>query len=180
MDLPPDALNPSSLYWLSLPARIRSNIPPLNLQASSLRHLDITPAQNLAIANHFRQQKIRVVKLCIAYAVAVKHLLRNEEGTEHEDLVGLLPSDFARFEDTGRERSFATPDRSYSSVAVFPADQLRVDPSTVDLPSATTPLLNDRHRTVQFFPFSQKKKQMPLPLMWVFPFHIQNAAHYII
>lgn len=178
MNLPPDALNPSSPYWLSLPAQIRPDIPPLNPQASSLLHLDITPTQNLAITTHFRQQKIRVVKLCIAYAVAVKHLLRNEEGKEHEDLVGLLPSDFARFDDTGRERSFATSlERSYSSVTGSPADQPRVDPSTVDLPSVTTPLLNDRHRTVQFFPCPQNKKQMPLPLMWVVPFHIQNAAH---
>jgi putative membrane protein len=129
--------------------------------------------QNLAVANHFRQQKIRVVKLCIAYAIAVKHLLRNEEGAEYEDLVGLLPSDFARSDDTGRERSFVTsPERSYSSVAVSPADQLRVNRSIVDLPSATTPLLNDRHRTVQFFPSSQNKKQMPLPLMWADPPHI--------
>ena len=103
MNLPPDALNPSSLYWQSLPARIRSNAPPLNLQASSLPQFDIASAQNLAVANHFRQQKIRVVKLCIAYAVAVKHLLQNEEGTEYEDFVGLLPPDFARV----RSQSFS-------------------------------------------------------------------------
>jgi putative membrane protein len=142
----------------------------------------MAPAQNLAVANHFRQQKIRVVRLCVAYAVAVMHSLRNEEGTEYDDFVGLLPPDFARFfDDTGREGSFATsPERSYSNVTVSPADQLRADRPIVDLPSATTPLLNGRHRTVQLFPYSQNKKQMPLPLMWVDPFYIQNAAHRII
>lgn len=178
MNLPPDALNPSSLYWRSLPTRIRSTVPPPDLQASSLPQIDIGSGQNLAVANHLRQQKIRVVKLCIAFAVAVKHLLQNEEGTEYEDLVGLLPSDFARFDVAGRERSFApSPDRSYSSVTVPPAEPLRDNRSIVDLPSATTPLLNDRHRVVQFFPYSQKKKHMPLPLMWVDLFHIQDAAH---
>ena len=180
MNLPPDALNPSSLYWQSLPARIRSNVPPPNLQDSSLSQFNIASAQNLAVASHFRQQKIRVVKLCIAYAVAVKHLLQNEEGAEYEDFVGLLPSDFARFDVTGRERSFATsPERSYSysSVTVSPTDQLRDNRSIVDLPSASTPLLNDRHRTVQFFPYPQNKRHMPLPLMLVDLFHSQDAAH---
>jgi len=166
VNLPPEALNPSSLYWRSLPARIRSNVPPLNRQASSQLQLDMTHAQNLAIANHFRQEKIRVVKLCIAYAVATKHVLRNEEGTEYDDFVGLLPPEFARFNDTGHERGFATsPERSYPRVPISPGDRLGVSRSTVDLPSATTPLLNDRHRTVQFSSYSQNKKQMPLPLM---------------
>ena len=123
-------------------------------------------AQNLAIAKHFRQEKIRLVKLCIAYAVAVKHSLRNEEGTEYEDFVGLLPPDLARFDKTGHERTFASSlERSYSSVTTSPGDPFRVSRSTADLPSATTPLLDDSHRIVQFFPYSQNKKYMPLPMM---------------
>lgn len=166
VNLPPEALNPSSLYWRSLPTRIRSNISPLNRQASSHPQLDVTPAQHLAIATHLRKEKIRVVKLCIAYAVAVKHSLRNEESIEYEDFIGLLPPEFARFDDTRRERNLTTsPERSYSSVTISPEDQLGANQSTIDLPSATTPLLNDRHRTIQFFPDSQNRKQMPLPLM---------------
>lgn len=163
MNFSPETLNPSSLYWRSLPARIRTHVPIPNRQASSHPQLDITPAQNVAVTNYIRQEKIRVIKLCIAYAVAVKHSLRNEEGSEYEDLVGLLPPGF---DDTGHERSFATsPERSNSSVTISPGEQLRVNRSTVDLPSATTPLLNDRQRTIQFFQYSQNKKRMPLPLM---------------
>jgi hypothetical protein len=166
VNLPPDALDPSSFYWRSLPARVRSNVPPLNHQASSRLQLDMASAQNLAVANHFRQEKIHLVKLCIAYAVAVKHSLRNEAGTEYGDLVGLLPTGFARFDDTGHERTFASSsEHSYSSTTISPGDRLRVRRSSVDLPSAATPLLNDSHRTVEFFSYSQNKKQTPLPLM---------------
>ena len=126
----------------------------------------MTPAQRLAVATHLRQEKIRVVKLCIAYAVAVKHSLRSEESTEYEDFIGLLPPEFARFDDTGPEQRLPpSPEHSYSSVTISPGDHLGVNQSIVDLPSATTPLLNPRHRTIQFFPDSQNKKRMPLPLM---------------
>ncbi|KAG8693877.1 hypothetical protein FRC08_008835 [Ceratobasidium sp. 394] len=57
----------------------------------------------------------------VAFAVAVKHHLRSEDGSQYDDFIGLLPSDFSRFDNRGFDKRGRHGNRDYgtsSSTAV--------------------------------------------------------------
>ncbi|KAG9099301.1 hypothetical protein FS749_001560 [Ceratobasidium sp. UAMH 11750] len=82
--------------------------------SSSIRNPVITSAS-------LRIEKERALKLMVAFAVAVKHHLRSEEGSQYDDFIGLLPSDFSRFDNRGFDKRGRHGNRDYgtsSSTAV--------------------------------------------------------------
>ncbi|KAG8748004.1 hypothetical protein FRC10_009756 [Ceratobasidium sp. 414] len=86
--------------------------------SASIRNPVITAAS-------LRIEKERALKLMVAFAVAVKHHLRrvwdSEEGFHFDDFLGLLPSDFSRFDNRGFDKRGIHGNRDYgtsSSIAV--------------------------------------------------------------
>ncbi|KAG9104933.1 hypothetical protein FRC06_005000 [Ceratobasidium sp. 370] len=82
--------------------------------SSSIRNPVITSAS-------LRIEKERALKLMVAFAVAVKHHLRSEDGFQYDDFIGLLPSDFSRFDNRGFDKRGIHGNRDYgtsSSIAV--------------------------------------------------------------
>ncbi|CAE6507954.1 unnamed protein product [Rhizoctonia solani] len=75
--------------------------------SSSIKNPVITSAS-------LRAEKERALKLMVAFVVAVKHHLRNEEGVDHSDYLGLLPADFSRFDNRGFNKSGKHGTRDYT------------------------------------------------------------------
>ena len=118
-----------------------------------------------------KHQKKRTLQLLLAYAYAVKHHLRGEDGTDWPDYKDVLPASFARFNETGLDR---TANTSYSSInsADKGASAGKEGCSgrkkvwnTQEIPSdASAPLLTDAHQTVEFHPYADGLS-LPLPMM---------------
>ncbi|KAL5636060.1 hypothetical protein ACGC1H_004770 [Rhizoctonia solani] len=77
--------------------------------SNSIRNPVITSAS-------LRIEKERALKLMVAFVVAVKHHLRGEEGVDYPDYIGLLPSDFSRFDNRGFNKSGRHGNRDYSGL----------------------------------------------------------------
>lgn len=130
-----------------------------------------TPGSYLT-ASQLKRKKIKVIKLCLSFAYAAKHHLRDEAGLEYEDYMDVLPPSFARFDEVGFDRTYTPPDQSYSSINTIDANSnknmkrshIRIQDSSATLPESTTPLLHDNHRSVEFRAYAEKKT-LPLPLM---------------
>lgn len=152
-------------YASSLPVHLRQ--PPLPRTASgssSNQAHHAAAAQNLAVAEHLKNEKIRVIKLLIAFAVASKHHLREEPGLSHEDFEGLLPPELYREEASGWERTISTsPDHIFAPTTPINPGQSKPR-FNIRKPTASTPLLTDSQRTVEYHAYHERK-HMPLPLI---------------
>ncbi|TDL27602.1 UPF0187-domain-containing protein [Rickenella mellea] len=140
-----------------------------------------TPGSGLN-PHQLRQKKINAVKLCVSFAFAVKHHLRDEPGLDYADYEDVLPSSFARFDELGFDTTSTPPmAQSFASVKPSPTTEevsshrrhhhrpkhhpAHLHGSSGSLqPDQNTPLLSDSHRTVQFHPFADQGA-LPLPLI---------------
>ncbi|KAK7043676.1 hypothetical protein VNI00_008287 [Paramarasmius palmivorus] len=131
-------------------------------------------------AAQIRRRKVDALHLCLAFAFAVKHYLRGEDGLNWGDYRDVLPAGFARFDETGNNSTTLQSSANYSATAnsnaaggaapsdltIRPDATKRVRPkrSKNKISGVTTPLLSDTHRTVEFHPFADHAS-IPLPLL---------------
>lgn len=141
--------------------------PPAVATTKGKESRSVTPEQ-------LRRRKTDVLRLCVAFAIAAKHYLRDEDGVQWEDLIEILPPSFARYEELNTstytaEHVSRDPSKSQDhddTPPPTPVATKRVRPkrSKTKVPSISTPLLLDPHRSVDFEPL-QSSATMPLPLM---------------
>lgn len=170
--------NFSRQIWVNV-----SQPPP---EAAAKYSTNITPAQ-------LYRRKVEALHLALAFAYAVKHYLRGEDGIDYPDYHGVLPASFARYDETGyntlnlrqsaslydsvtwagnsREASVAPSGRVSPSESTAakpdPTKRVRAKRSKQKLqvePSANTPLLFGNHSAVEFQPYSSETS-IPLPLI---------------
>ncbi|KAF9227983.1 hypothetical protein BS17DRAFT_414861 [Gyrodon lividus] len=152
--------NLSRMIWVHVA------LPPTEEEAVHIKGK--TPSSDLTHAE-LKRQKTETLQLCVAFAYAVKHYLRGEDGAEYDDLVGVLPPHFARNDDLGytTRHGRASPtsyaattnpalDNGTSSrgASVDATNRIRRKRSKKNinfhLAGSTTPLLGNSHRTVEF------------------------------
>jgi len=136
------------------------------------------------------EQKVEALHLALAFAYAVKHYLRGEDGIDYPDYDGILPASFARYDETGYNTSnrgqsigpyegTSSPKDSISSGGegssssesvperMNATKRVRPKRSKQKLqaePSVNTPLLSGNHRIVEFHPYAVQAS-LPLPLV---------------
>jgi len=162
--------NLTRLIWINVA------LPPTDEQPPHAKGK--TPVTDLT-EGHLRQRKTHALKLCLSFAIAVKHYLREEDGTHWPDYVDALPASFSPLNESGyitprtvepgpytftRSSSKACSQEGLISGRSSPGatKRVRVKRSKVDLVSQTTPLLNKSYRNLEV------NQSMPLPLAWVF------------
>jgi len=136
---------------------------------------ELTPGQ-------VRVQKIEALQYCLAFAYAVKHYVRGEDGIHHEDFSGVLPLSFAsRINVEGSRRhspdygslSGGGSEEGKSSSSFLAGATKRVKPkrskrnmvpNTPQVSGSNTPLLNGPHQSIEFCRPAEDLT-MPLPLM---------------
>ncbi|KDQ59550.1 hypothetical protein JAAARDRAFT_33130 [Jaapia argillacea MUCL 33604] len=166
--------NLTRLIWINV------SLPPSDSpQLPGRSTITLTPHQ-------VHRKKVEVLKLCVSFAYAVRHYLREEDGTHYDDFRGVLPHSFAKFDEGGYTTTTkSSPRASYVSIAQTngksEGGQTVSESGTVTPPEGaatkrvrpkrskgkvgpTTPLLSDSHRTVQFHPYSEPLS-LPLPLL---------------
>ncbi|EAU88144.1 hypothetical protein CC1G_03816 [Coprinopsis cinerea okayama7 len=168
---------------------ITVNLPPTGEQPSHAKGK--TPV-SLLTPSQLKRKKIDCLHLALSFAYATKHYLRGEDGIHYPDYVGILPKSFYRRDELlyGTQRSsspgtYATmkdgsvvnggPSRenSLSPSGTTTPEMFRADPTkrirakrsktrlgTMD---ASTPLLTDSHRALDFQSYDDAS--MPLPLI---------------
>lgn len=144
--------------------------------------IDITPLQ-------LRRRKTDTLKLILTYVYSVKHYLRQEDGVEWEDYVGVIPDSFTRLysrcqsrrssgsigcsavsehgSSIGNSRS-VSPSRGASTDSTSPpvaTKRVRVKRSLDKIPTARTPLLSEEHSTIDFKAYTDVS--IPVPLVCV-------------
>ncbi|KAH8118527.1 UPF0187-domain-containing protein [Phellopilus nigrolimitatus] len=72
------------------------------------------PAGGQMNASQLRSAKADTLKLAVAFAYAVKHRLRGENGTDYEDYEGILPPFIARYEEAGSTNASSPISRNTS------------------------------------------------------------------
>ncbi|KAH9056653.1 Bestrophin, RFP-TM, chloride channel-domain-containing protein [Lactarius vividus] len=77
------ARNLARLIWIQVA------LPPTDDTSGKTPSTDITPLQ-------LRRRKTNALKLVLSFVYAVKHYLREEDGLDWEDYVGVLPASFMR------------------------------------------------------------------------------------
>lgn len=142
---------------------------------------DISPQQ-------LRKRKTDALHLALSFVFAVKHYLREEDGLNWDDYIGVLPASFARYDETGFNTNMNASTATYAATAdntqgnnsrdasqasrsgrTSPdaTKRVRAKRSKPKVSSgATTPLLGNTHSTVEFHPFAEHGS-IPLPLMFV-------------
>ncbi|CCM03913.1 uncharacterized protein FIBRA_06064 [Fibroporia radiculosa] len=75
-----------------------------------------TPNATLTAAQ-LRRRKVDALKLCVAFAFAVKHYLRGEDGVDWDDYAGVMPASIARLVRNGAAERGAQSYMSYSATA---------------------------------------------------------------
>ncbi|KAI0060827.1 UPF0187-domain-containing protein [Artomyces pyxidatus] len=171
--------NLSRLIWIQVA------LPPTDDANGKTPSTDITPQQ-------LRRRKVDALKLTLAFAYAVKHYLREEDGVAWDDYVDVIPRSFTRAHQTtafsSRRNSNATsynaisdtitqspdksrattPERGMSTEGTTvittgtATKRVRVKRSKDKLPGAKTPLLGSEYR-VDFNPYTEAS--IPLPLI---------------
>jgi ion channel-forming bestrophin family protein len=161
--------NLSRLIWVN----VNITNPNTNSLSTSTSKISVYNARQsssddktLLTPDNLKLQKVRALKLLLSYAYAVKHHLRGEEGTDWPDYEGVLPADFARFDELGFDRMA----NSYSSVTSRQKDaslgkKVRKIPSQPVVTNSTTPLLTDSHQTVEFHAYADQLS-LPLPMVY--------------
>ncbi|KAL0570585.1 hypothetical protein V5O48_011368 [Marasmius crinis-equi] len=163
--------NLSRLIWVNVAT------PPGDQKFITVKGKDV-PLTSLQI----RRMKVNTLHLCLSFAFAVKHYVRDEDGLHYDDYRGILPAGFARFDEVGNFTTKAQPSASYQATTSSDTDGAdtslrnnatkRVRPKrskknidkTPGVSGATTPLLSESHRTVEFHAFADHAS-LPLPLL---------------
>jgi putative membrane protein len=83
-------------------------LPPTDDTTGKTPSTDITPLQ-------LRRRKTDALKLILSFVYAVKHYLREEDGLDWDDYVGVLPASFMR-EQSRRQSRRGSISMSYNSV----------------------------------------------------------------
>lgn len=124
-----------------------------------------------------------LIMTCSAFAFAVKHYLREEEGLNHDDYIGVIPASFTRY-DEGYSPNINSGTVSYSAIGESTkrnsqdgiregqgspdaTKRVRAKRSKPGVSGSTTPLLETMHTRVDFNS-SADHGSMPLPLVYVF------------
>jgi len=106
----------------------------------------------------------------------VKHYLREEDGLNHADYAGILPSVITRYDETGYNTNMNASTYTYSATtnnskrtsvdvnAAAATKRVRNKRSKPTMSGATTPLLGNTHSTVEFHSIAEHGS-MPLPLV---------------
>ncbi|KAF8267849.1 Bestrophin, RFP-TM, chloride channel-domain-containing protein [Lactarius quietus] len=97
------ARNLARLIWIQVA------LPPTDDTTGKTPSTDITPLQ-------LRRRKTDALKLILSFVYAVKHYLREEDGLDWEDYVGVLPASFKR-EQSRRQSRRGSISTFYNSVA---------------------------------------------------------------
>jgi len=121
-------------------------------------------------AQTLKEAKIRTLNLVAAYLFALKHHLRNEPGIHHEDLNGLLPEHFSKYDvETSINHShsgeFSSPLSISGQESPVVVPRIKdVGTSQTTFVNQRTPLLKDQHHTVHFHSYSAASS-LSLPLI---------------
>ncbi|KIK31277.1 hypothetical protein PISMIDRAFT_139495 [Pisolithus microcarpus 441] len=154
-------------------------LPPTEEQPTHIKGR--TPVSTLT-ATELRRQKVEALQCCVAFAYAVKHYLRGEEGIDHDDLTAVLPPRFASYIETGynssRGRASPTSYAATENTVVESEGNPRLSPDATKrvrrkrskkfldgrAAKPSTPLLGDSHQTIMFHPYANQTS-IPLPLV---------------
>lgn len=164
------------LIWINV------NHPPAEAKAKNSATLAVDATVRLL---NLKAEKSRAMRLCVSFAFAVKHHLRAEFGTDYPDLLGVLPAEFARFDETGWDRTYHGGEGNYGATEGTPGShnrpldeeagqqpqlhhhasgRIQVTGSQATISNSQTPLLagNDRRVEHHGYPTSES---FPLPLI---------------
>jgi putative membrane protein len=142
-----------------------------------------TPTPGLTAAQ-LKHQKIEALQFCVAFAFAVKHYLRNEDGPDYDDYAGVLPTSFTRTHTLGYTTAQGSPSPNSYDAASSASDSTHNGPDATkrirrkrskkplvgNAAASTTPLLSNSHQTVEFHPYADRMT-MPFPLVFVMTFN---------
>ncbi len=163
------ARNMSRMIWVNVGPQASQTPaePPVNSKVK----MDLQAA--------LRRRKVDALHLCLSFVFATKHYLRDEDGLNYPDYLGVLPPSFARLAGKAMDNyqatrsssvaashegglsGTATPDFNKSDAT----KRVRAKRSKQQLTNSSTPLLHDR-RSADFYLFSDEAS-LPVPLMYV-------------
>lgn len=169
--------NLSRMIWVHV------SLPPAEGHPAHV--LGKTPTSELTTAQ-LKHQKMEALQFCVAFAFAVKHYLRNEDGPDYDDYVGILPASFMRIhlgyttpQGSSSPNSYdavsSTSDSTYNPDATKRVRRKRSKKSLISRAAAsasTTPLLSNPHQTVEFH---SRADRMTMPLPLVIAHELSNA-----
>lgn len=163
--------NLSRMIWVNV------SLPPA--QDHPAHVLGKTPTSALTTAQ-VKRQKIEAMQFCVAFAYAVKHYLRSEDGPDYDDYTGVLPASFTRFDDLGYNTGHGRSSPSSYDAASSGSDGANNNPDATKrirpkrskkllvghtpAPGSSTPLLSNTHQTVEFHPYADRMS-LPFPLV---------------
>jgi putative membrane protein len=156
------------MIWIN----VGPQAPATNPQPVGIKGKGIT-TDNVHVQLHRR--KVEALHLLLSFVVSTKHYLREEDGLNYPDYLGVLPASFVR---TASMASGHYPSKAYSmtshdgtvsgqttpdSIRPDATKRVRVKRSKHQLMDPSTPLLCE-HRTVDF---ASEDASFPLPLLYV-------------
>lgn len=166
--------NLSRMIWVHV------SLPPAEDHPAHV--LGKTPTSALTTAQ-LKHQKIEALQFCVAFAFAVKHYLRNEDGPDYDDYAGVLPTSFTHVFGCNTAQGRSSPN-SYDA-ASSASDSLPNSPDAtkrirrkrskkplIGHAGASTPLLSNSHQTVEFHPYAD---QMTMPFPLIIAHELSNA-----
>ncbi|KAH9063709.1 Bestrophin, RFP-TM, chloride channel-domain-containing protein [Lactarius deliciosus] len=180
------ARNLARLVWIQVA------LPPTDDISGKTPSTDITPLQ-------LRRRKTNALKLILSFVYAVKHYLREEDGLDWEDYVGVLPASFMREQSrlqsrrgsistfynsvtdnvssSGNSRSVSPLRGASTDGSTTPAatKRVRVKRSLDKIHTAKSPLLSGptEHSAIDFEPYTEIS--MPFPLSDMISNHVSIA-----
>ena len=116
---PSQVRNLSRLVWITVSLPPTESSIPENLKGKVQFSPDITASQ-------LRKQKQDLIKLSLAYAIAVKHYLRGEDGLDWDDYLDVLPTSFLKLGHSDRP-SPEIPSLGSSIIASSPTSPSPMD-----------------------------------------------------
>lgn len=168
--------NLSRMIWVHV------SLPPAEDHPAHV--LGKTPTSALTTAQ-LKHQKIEALQFCVAFAFAVKHYLRNEDGPDYDDYAGVLPTSFTRIHDLGYNTAQGRSSPNSYDAASSASDSLPNSPDAtkrirrkrskkplIGHAGASTPLLSNSHQTVEFHPYAD---QMTMPFPLIIAHELSNA-----
>ncbi|KAF9519826.1 hypothetical protein BS47DRAFT_998920 [Hydnum rufescens UP504] len=160
-----DVRNLSRQLWVSV--TVPPKIAPVKAGVTRSKASSAEPLT----ASSVREHKIRALHLVSAFLFAVKHHLRNEVGVHYDDMAGLLPESFSKY-DIASSAASMTPEHAGGFES--PLTSGHESPVVTRVTGAShhqsssdqrTPLLaKDQHHTIHFHPYAPPS-QPSLPLL---------------
>ncbi|KAH9483764.1 UPF0187 protein [Psilocybe cubensis] len=169
--------NLSRMIWINV------GLPPTDEQPAFAKGK--TPTTDMT-HSQLKKRKADALRLCLSFVFATKHYLRGEDGVNYPDYQGVLPRNFARFDEVGFNTQRTSPSGTYAATRndslgssrdgsqsgrttpdTYKPDatkRVRVKRSKQQLTDHSTPLLQDVRRSVEFHPFADEAS-LPLPLV---------------